>query len=95
MADAAEILGGPWCREITNVAQVLCFIFLMGAHVLTFSIMMNTLTNHGTCTIVFSVVGTILCFVLTLSRRLEEVSYLGIICMTELLSDVENQTNKY
>lgn len=95
MADAAEILGGPWCREITNVAQVICFIFLMGAHVLTFSIMMNTLTNHGACTIVFCVVGTILCFILTLSRRLEEVSYLGIICMTDFLSAVEDQTNKY
>lgn len=82
MADAAEILFGAWGREIFGAAQVLCFIFLMGAHVLTFSIMMNTLSNHGACTIVFTVVGAILCFVLTLSRRLEEVSYLGIICMT-------------
>lgn len=89
MADAAEILFGPWGREITNVAQVVCFIFLMGAHVLTFSIMMNTLTDHGACTIIFCLVGTVLCFVLTLSRRLEEVSYLGIICMTDLSSAVE------
>lgn len=95
MADAAEILFGPWGREITNVAQVVCFIFLMGAHVLTFSIMMNTLTNHGACTIIFCLVGTVLCFILTLSRRLEEVSYLGIICMKTLFSAVETKTNNY
>lgn len=84
MSDATEILFGPWGREIAQIAQVLCFIFLMGAHVLTFSIMMNTLTEHGACTIIFCLVGAVLCFILTLSRRLEEVSYLGIICMADL-----------
>jgi purine-cytosine permease-like protein len=85
MADAAEILFGAWGREIVSVAQVICFIFLMGAHILTFSIMMNTLSNHGACTIIFCLVGAVLCFVLTLSRRLEEVSYLGIICTITLV----------
>ncbi|KAJ5103275.1 hypothetical protein N7532_003804 [Penicillium argentinense] len=88
MADASEILFGAWGREIFGVAQILCFIFLMGAHILTFSIMMNTLTNHGACTIIFCVVGAVLCFVLTLSRRLEEVSYLGIISSLSIFTAV-------
>ncbi|KAJ6021547.1 hypothetical protein N7540_007051 [Penicillium herquei] len=53
MSDAAEILFGAWGREIVTAAQILFFIFLMGAHILTFSIMMNTLTDHGACTILF------------------------------------------
>ncbi|KAJ5441274.1 Amino acid transporter transmembrane [Penicillium cf. griseofulvum] len=88
MSDAAEILFGAWGREIVGLAQVICFIFLMGAHVLTFSIMMNTLTNHGTCTIIFALVGTVLCFILTLSRRMEEVSYLGIISSLSIFTAV-------
>ncbi|KAJ5386786.1 hypothetical protein N7509_009327 [Penicillium cosmopolitanum] len=88
MADASEILFGPWGREIFGVAQILCFIFLMGAHILTFSIMMNTLSNHGACTIIFCLVGAILCFVLTLSRRLEEVSWLGIISSASIFTAV-------
>ncbi|CAG8418520.1 unnamed protein product [Penicillium salamii] len=80
MSDAAEILFGAIGREVVTAAQIIFFIFLMGAHILTFSIMMNTLTNHGACTIIFCMVGTILSFVLTLSRRLQEISYLGIIC---------------
>ncbi|OJK01891.1 hypothetical protein ASPACDRAFT_24743 [Aspergillus aculeatus ATCC 16872] len=79
MSDAAEILFGPLGCEVATVAQILFFIFLMGAHILTFSIMMNTLSNHGACTVIFCSVGAILCFFLTLSRRLQEVSYLGII----------------
>ncbi|KAJ5234855.1 uncharacterized protein N7469_004023 [Penicillium citrinum] len=88
MADASEILFGPWGREIFGIAQLLCFIFLMGAHILTFSIMMNTLSNHGACTIIFCLVGAILCFFLTLSRRLEEVSYLGIISSLSIFTAV-------
>ncbi|CAI7675151.1 unnamed protein product [Penicillium pancosmium] len=88
MADASEILFGPWGREIFGVAQILCFIFLMGAHILTFSIMMNTLSNHGACTIIFCLVGAILCFVLTLSRRMEEVSWLGIISSASIFTAV-------
>ncbi|KAL3490052.1 transmembrane amino acid transporter protein-domain-containing protein [Aspergillus germanicus] len=79
MSDAAEILFGAWGREIVTVAQIIFFIFLMGAHILTFSIMMNTLTDHGACTIIFCLVGAVLSFILTLSRRLQEVSYLGIL----------------
>ncbi|CAI7621042.1 unnamed protein product [Penicillium manginii] len=88
MSDASEILFGAWGREIFGVAQILCFIFLMGAHILTFSIMMNTLSNHGACTIIFCLVGAILCFVLTLSRRLEEVSWLGIISSASIFTAV-------
>ncbi|OJJ06551.1 hypothetical protein ASPVEDRAFT_140600 [Aspergillus versicolor CBS 583.65] len=79
MSDAADILFGAWGRETVAVAQIIFFIFLMGAHILTFSIMMNTLTDHAACTILFCLVGGILSFILTLSRRLQEVSYLGII----------------
>lgn len=85
MSDAAEILFGPVGREVAAAAQILFFIFLMGAHILTFSIMMNTLTDHGACTVIFCVVGAVLCFFLTLSRRLQEVSYLGIICTLHTL----------
>ncbi|KAJ5728096.1 hypothetical protein N7493_004426 [Penicillium malachiteum] len=88
MSDAAEILFGVWGREIATVAQILFFIFLMGAHILTFSIMMNTLTDHAACTILFCLVGAIICFVLTLSRRRQEVSYLRWISSLSILISV-------
>ena len=56
MADAGEVIAGPIGREIFGIAQMIFLIFLMGCHVLTFSIMMNTLTEHGTCTIVFTII---------------------------------------
>lgn len=80
MADAVEVLFGVSGRELVNAFQIIFFIFLMGSHVLTFSIMMNTLTDHAACTILFCVAGAILSFILSLSRKLQEVSYLGFCC---------------
>lgn len=60
----------------------------MGSHILTFTIMMNTLTNHGTCTIVFGVVALIVCFVCTLPRTLHKVSYMSIVSFISIIAAV-------
>lgn len=78
MADAGEILLGPFGRELFGAAQLLFFVFVMGSHVLTFGIMMNTLTNHGTCTIVFNIIGLILSLICTIPRTLKNVSWMSL-----------------
>lgn len=88
MADAGAILWGRAGREILSVAQLLFFIFGMASHILTFSIMMNVLTEHSACTIGFSVVGLLLSFILTLPRRLEDLSYLSWISFFSILGAV-------
>ncbi len=79
MADAGEILMGGFGRELLGGAQLLFLIFIMGSHLLTFTIMMNTLTDHGTCSIVFGIVGLIVSLIGALPRTLKKVSYLAII----------------
>lgn len=80
MADAGEVLLGPIGREIFGTAQLLFLVFIMGSHVLTFAVMMNTLTEHGTCSIVFNVVGMIVSFIFTIPRTLKNVSWLSVSC---------------
>lgn len=75
MADVGAMLWGRAGREIIGVAQLLFFVFGMASHIITFSIMMNVLTDHSACTIVFSFFGLLLSFILTLPRRLEDLSY--------------------
>ncbi|KAK5016690.1 hypothetical protein LTR60_002286, partial [Cryomyces antarcticus] len=77
-ADAGELIAGPIGREILGAGQVLVLVFIVAAHVLTFSVMMNVLTEHGSCSIVFAAVGAIVSFALTLPRTLQKVSYLSI-----------------
>ena len=87
MADAGEVLFAPWgrvasviAREFFGAAQIIFYIFLMGSHVLTWSIAFNTMTGHPVCTIVWSAIGTIVMFLFTLPRTLRAVSYYCIAC---------------
>jgi amino acid permease len=79
-ADCGEILAGPIGREILQVGQILILIFIMGAHILSFSIAMNTITGHITCTIVWNVIGLALCLLLGLPRTFKNTSYFSIFC---------------
>lgn len=86
MADAGEVLLGSFGRELFGTGQLLLIIFVSASHILTFSVAMNTITEHGTCTIVFAVVGLILSFFLCLPRTLLNVSWLSLVCRCLLLS---------
>lgn len=85
MGDAGELLLGPIGREIFFVGQLLFIIFLMASHILTFSVLFNTITNHGTCTIVFGVVGLVVSCVAALPRTAEKVFWMSIISAISIL----------
>ena len=79
-ADCGELIAGPVGREVMAAGSILILIFISGAHVLTFAVAMNAVTGHGACTIVFSLAGMVICFVLGLPRTFKNVSYLSIFC---------------
>jgi amino acid permease len=50
-ADCGRLIAGPTGYWVLATGQVLILIFIMGAHVLSFSIAMNAITDHAICTI--------------------------------------------
>lgn len=80
LADAGDVLMGPFGRELFGIGQLLFSIFIMGSHILTFSVMMNTITEHGTCTMVFTTVGFVICMVCSLPRTMKNMSYISCMC---------------
>ncbi|RDH26678.1 hypothetical protein BDQ94DRAFT_186454 [Aspergillus welwitschiae] len=77
MADAGTILWGRIGCEILGAAQLIFFVFIMGSHILTFSVMMSVLTGYSGCTVLFSVAGGLPSNVFTIPRRLESLSFLS------------------
>ncbi|KAL6301470.1 transmembrane amino acid transporter protein-domain-containing protein [Sparassis latifolia] len=80
--DACDIgkllLGGS--QLAYNVTAVFFFLnntFIQALHVLVGAELLNTLTNSPVCTIVYSVVTVVVCFVVTLPRTLNQLSSLG------------------
>lgn len=94
MADAGEVLAGKFGRELLGVTQTLFLVFIMASHILTFVIAMNTLTEHGTCSIVFGVVGAVVSFVLSLPRTLAKMSWLSLVCKGPSIVHSTENTNK-
>lgn len=84
-ADAAFLMFGPIAREIMGIAQVLILVFIQAAHVLTFTVALNVLSDHGTCTIVFGFTGFVVCLLLSLKRQLEKVSYLSAVSCISIM----------
>ena len=80
MADAGEVLLGPVGREIGGAAQTIFLIFVMGSHILTFTIAMNAMSGDATCSIVWGVIVFIVVWICTLPRTLKKVSFLSIGC---------------
>ncbi|PIG85606.1 amino acid transporter [Aspergillus arachidicola] len=88
LADAGEILMGRFGRELFGLGQILFSIFIMGSHIVTFTVMMNTITDHGTCSIVFSIVGMVICLVLSLPRTIKNMTYISIASFISIFSAV-------
>jgi len=79
---AFYLLGaGTWGKiayEITAIMLLLNNIFLMGFHVLTGSKILNTLSEHSQCTVVFSVITAIMGIIFSLPRTLNHVATMSI-----------------
>ncbi|KAI9926225.1 hypothetical protein MW887_004688 [Aspergillus wentii] len=78
MGDAGGIIAGRFGQELLGNGQLLILIFIMASHLLTFSVAMNTITDHGTCSIVFGVIGMVVSFICCLPRTSGEMSWLSV-----------------
>ncbi len=92
-ADAGEIVFGFWGygaigRELFGTAAILSFIFIQAAHILTFSVMMNVLTGHATCSIVFGILGTVISIAMTMGRKLQGVAYWSVVSFVSIVAAI-------
>ncbi|GIJ98162.1 hypothetical protein Aspvir_000277 [Aspergillus viridinutans] len=88
IADAGEVLFGWIGREVLGTGLLLCLVFVMGGHILTFTVMMNTLTDHGTCSIVFGVVGLLISLMLSLPRTFKRMTWLSVVSFASIVAAV-------
>jgi len=88
MGCAGDVLFGKWGGIIIGWGQFLFYIFVMGSHILTFAICMNTITGHGACTIVWMLIGAILSLVCTLPRTLAHLSYYSVVSFLSIIGAV-------
>lgn len=77
---AYQLTGGSRiASEATAIMLILNNVFLMGFHVLTGSKILNTLSDHSQCTVVFQIITALIAFIFSIPRTLQHVSLMGII----------------
>ncbi|KAF2163463.1 hypothetical protein M409DRAFT_68409 [Zasmidium cellare ATCC 36951] len=85
IADASDLLFGPITREVVGCVYYLYLALTTGAGLLTTSVALNALSEHGTCSVVFVAVISVACFILgTGFRTLERVAWIswaGVTCI--------------
>lgn len=85
ISDAGRVLFGPIGEWVFGISSVVVLVFIVAAHIGSFSIAMNVLTHHGTCSIIFAVAATAVSIVCSLPRKLEDLAILSVICTSPAL----------
>ncbi|KAJ7086824.1 transmembrane amino acid transporter protein-domain-containing protein [Mycena belliarum] len=69
--------GSDLAYNLTGIMFVLNNTFIQGLHCIVGAKLLNTLTNSSMCTIAFSAITAIICFVISLPRTLNQLGGLG------------------
>lgn len=82
--DVGQILFGPVGREVFGLVSWLTLTGIAGANLLSASIALNAVSLHGTCTLVFVIVATIVTILIASWQTLHKISWFtwfGLTCL--------------
>ncbi|CAO1638365.1 unnamed protein product [Parajaminaea phylloscopi] len=86
IGDAAFMLFGKAGREFSGVFYWLLYVFCAGSAALGSSQALNALSDHGLCTVVFTTICAIVCWIIGSSLRtlkyLSWVSFVALVCIS-------------
>ncbi|KAJ3524061.1 hypothetical protein NM208_g12201 [Fusarium decemcellulare] len=77
--DAGELMFGRIGKELFAVAFMGQYVMTAGSAMLSISISLNALSEHGACTAIFVAVAFVLVFVLSSIRTLGRITWLAIV----------------
>ncbi|EIM83528.1 uncharacterized protein STEHIDRAFT_101802 [Stereum hirsutum FP-91666 SS1] len=80
VCDVARVItgGSELAYRLTVVMFILNNVFIQALHCVVGAELLNTLSGSSSCTITFSAVTAIICFLVSLPRTLSQLSYLGV-----------------
>jgi amino acid permease len=80
IVDYGRVLGGPWVEAIFAVGFLINMALISASAVITISIGLNTVSDHATCTVVFTVVSALAMWALCVPHSMRFVSWASWPC---------------
>lgn len=96
--------GSKWAWRFTSVMFVLNNVFIMGFHCLVGAKYLNTITNHGLCTVTFSAIAAIVSWFCSLPRTFNTLSRIAAtsasftfvsVVLAMVFAGIEDQEKSY
>lgn len=73
---------------VIRLTRQLMLTAIAASGMLSFSIALNAVSAHGTCTVVFVIVGAIISFLISCIQTLDKISWIGWIGVVSIVSSV-------
>ncbi|KAK4689575.1 hypothetical protein P7C73_g531, partial [Tremellales sp. Uapishka_1] len=88
VAEMGEVIAGPIGREVVGFFYIVVWVLCSGISILTVSIALNALSDHGACTVVFTFVAYIIVCAIASVRKISELAWLSWIGFGCILSGI-------
>lgn len=88
VADMAQIVGGPWLRELMGALFIVTWTVLGAGGLVGISTALNALSLHAICTNWFTFVATVITILLASVRKFEHIGWLTYVGFVAIYSAV-------
>jgi amino acid permease len=88
IVDYGRVLGGPWVELIFAVGFLINMALISASALVTLTIGLNTVSEHATCTVAFTVVSAVAMWALCVPRSMRFVSWASWPCTASIIITV-------
>ena len=88
IVDYGRVLGGPWVEFIFAVGFLINMALISASALVTLTIGLNTVSEHATCTVAFTVVAAVAMWALCVPRSMRFVSWASWPCTASIVITV-------
>jgi amino acid permease len=88
IVDYGRVLGGPWVEGIFAFGFLINMALISASALVTLTIGLNTVSEHATCTVVFTVIAALAMWAMCVPRSMRFVSWASWPCTASIIATV-------
>ena len=76
IADMANVVGGPWLKELTGFLFIVQYVLCAGSSILGVSVALNALSDHAACSVWWTLLASVVVGAAASIRKFEKLAWL-------------------
>lgn len=88
IVDYGRVLGGPWVEAIFAIGFLINMALISASAVVTLTIGLNTVSEHATCTVAFTVISAVAMWAMCVPHSMRFVSWASWPCTISIIATV-------